>query len=90
MLAAGTPIGGTADYVAIEQVIGALHGRIGTFVIRHSGTMTRGSLQLTVTVVPNSGTGQLEGLAGKMEIIIEEGKHSYEFHYTLNDTHETP
>jgi hypothetical protein len=52
--------------------------------------MARGSLQLTVTVVPNSGTGQLKGLAGKMEIIIEDGKHSYEFHYTLDDTHEMP
>jgi hypothetical protein len=83
MLTAGTSVKGSAGYVAIEQVSGALHGRTGAFVLQHSGAMTRGVPQLTVTVVPDSGTGELEGLAGKMTIDIADGKHSYEFEYTL-------
>ena len=83
MLAAGTAVQGSAGYVAIEQVSGTLEGRAGTFVLQHSGTMDRGTPQLSVTVVPDSGTGELAGLVGRMNIIIAEGKHSYEFDYTL-------
>ena len=86
MLTAGTGIKGSAGYVAIERVSGTLHGRSGTFVLQHSGTMTRGAPELTVTVVPDSGTGQLVGLAGKMAIKIADGKHSYDFEYTLAET----
>ena len=83
MLAFSTDVKGSAGYVAMEQVNGTLHGRTGTFVLQHSGTMTRGAPQLSLTVVPDSGTGELVGLAGKMNIIIADGKHSYEFDYTL-------
>ena len=83
MLTAGTDVKGSAGYVAIERVSGRLDGRSGTFVLQHSGTLTRGAPQLTITVVPDSGTGQLAGLAGTMVITIAEGKHSYEFTYTL-------
>lgn len=83
MLTALTSVQGSAGYVAIERVSGTLKGRSGTFVLQHSGTMTRGAQQLTITVVPDSGTGQLAGLAGKMMIIIADGKHSYDFEYTL-------
>ncbi len=86
MLSAGTTVKGSAGYVAIERVSGALHGRRGTFVLQHSGTMTRGAPQLTITVVPDSATEDLVGLAGKMAIIIADGKHSYDFEYTLIDT----
>jgi hypothetical protein len=82
MLAVGDPRG-SAGYVAMERVTGKLKGRSGSFVLQHSGTMTRGAPQLTITVVPDSGTGELAGLSGKMNIIIENGKHSYEFDYTL-------
>jgi hypothetical protein len=85
MLAAGTAVAGSAGYVAMEQVTGKLGGRSGTFILQHTGTMTRGAAQLTVSVVPDSGTGELEGLAGNMNIIIAEGRHSYEFDYTLGD-----
>jgi Protein of unknown function (DUF3224) len=84
MLAAATAVQGSAGYVAMEQVDGTLHGRTGTFVLQHSGTMDRGKPQLSVTVVPDSGTGRLVGLSGRMDIIIEGGKHSYEFEYALN------
>ena len=84
MLSAGTSVKGSAGYVAIEQVKGTLHGRAGTFVLQHSGTMNRGAPQLSVTVVPDSGTDQLVGLTGKMTINIAEGKHSYDFEYTLD------
>ena len=83
MLTAGTAVQGSAGYVAIERVSGTLKGRSGTFALQHSGTMTRGTPQLTITVVPDSGTGQLAGLAGRMTINIADGKHSYEFEYTL-------
>ena len=85
MLTAGTSVKSSAGYVAIERVSGTLHGRSGTFALQHSGTMTRGTPQLTITVVPDSGTGQLAGLAGKMTIDIADGKHSYAFEYTLAD-----
>ena len=83
MLMAGTSVKGSAGYVAIEHVSGSLHGRTGGFVLQHSSTMNRGAPQQSVTVVPDSGTGELEGLAGKMTIDIADGKHSYEFEYTL-------
>ena len=66
-----------------RQITGTLHGRSGSFVLQHNGIMTRGVPQLSVTVVPDSGTGQLVGLAGKMRINIADGKHSYDFEYTL-------
>lgn len=83
MLTAMTAVQGSAGYVAIEQVNGKLKGRTGTFALQHNGTMNRGEPRLSITVVPDSGTGDLAGLAGKMEIIIEGGKHSYVFEYTL-------
>lgn len=84
MLGAMTEVKGSAGYVAMERVSGKLHGRNGTFVLQHSGTMTNGVPQLSVTVVPDSGTGELLGIAGAMTIKIEEGgKHFYEFDYTL-------
>jgi hypothetical protein len=86
MLTAGTLVKGSAGYVAIERVSGKLNGRSGTFVLQHNGVMTRGAPQLSITVVPDSGTGELSGLAGKMAINIVDGKHFYEFEYTLAGT----
>jgi hypothetical protein len=83
MLTAVSSVKGSAGYVAIEQVAGSLHGQSGAFVLQHSGTMTRGAPQLAVSVVPDSGTGQLAGLAGAMTISIADGKHSYDFEYSL-------
>jgi hypothetical protein len=83
MLSAMTVVKGSAGNVAMERVTGTLNGRSGTFVLQHSASMTRGVPQLSVTVVPDSGTAQLVGLTGKMDIIITAGKHSYDFEYTL-------
>jgi Protein of unknown function (DUF3224) len=84
MLSAGSPVTGSAGYVAIERVTGTLHGRNGTFVLQHNATMTRGTPQLNIIVVPDSGTGDLVGLTGTMNIIIAPGgAHSYEFEYSL-------
>ena len=84
MLGAMTEVKGSAGYVAMERVTGKLGGRSGTFVLQHSGTMTRGALQQSVTVVPDSATGDLVGLAGSMTIKVEEGgKHFYDLEYTL-------
>lgn len=83
MLSAMGSVKGSAGYVAMEQVSGTLKGRRGSFVLQHSGTMNRGVPQLIVSVVPDSGTDQLTGIAGVLEIIIEGGKHSYNFEYSL-------
>ena len=86
MLAIRSGVEGSAGYVAMERVSGTLHGRSGEFALQHSGTMTRGVPQLSVTVVPDSGTGELLGLAGTLTITQTNGKHFYAFEYTLPDT----
>jgi hypothetical protein len=83
MLSAMGSIKGSAGYVAMERVTGTLKGRSGSFVLQHSGTMTRGEPRLVVSVVPDSGTGELVGLAGTLTIKIAEGRHSYDFEYTM-------
>ncbi len=83
LMASSDSVKNSAGYVAIERVTGTLNGRRGSFYLQHNGVMTRGVGELTITVIPDSGTDQLVGLRGKMNIIIAEGKHSYEFEYTL-------
>lgn len=84
MISTQTEVKGSAGYVAMERVTGALKGLQGSFVLQHSATMSRGVPALSITVVPDSGTQDLKGLAGKMNIIIApDGKHSYEFDYTM-------
>jgi hypothetical protein len=85
LMASSGSVQGSAGYVAIEKVTGTLNGRRGSFYLQHSGTMTRGAPELTITVIPDTGTDQLAGLRGKMNIIIADGKHSYEFEYALNE-----
>ena len=85
MLSAGTPEKGSAGYVAIEKVSGTLHDRRGTFVLQHSATMNRGVPHMSITVVPDLGTGELAGLAGSFSIQVAAGKHSYDFEYSLPD-----
>lgn len=85
MLSAITTVAGSAGYVALERVTGTLHGRSGSFVLQHSGTMNRGAPLLTITIVPDSGTEDLTGLAGTMTIAIEDGQHSYELVYTIGE-----
>jgi hypothetical protein len=87
MLSSATESGGSAAYVAIERVTGTLAGKSGSFVLMHSGTMTKEAQRLTVTVPPNSGTGELASLAGTLQIIIKDKKHFYEFEYTLTSGH---
>jgi hypothetical protein len=84
MLAHSASVKGSAGYVAIEKVTGSLKGRRGTFVLLHRGVMTRGTPELAVTVVPDSGTDELVGLSGTLDIVIEAGKHSYVFTYAFD------
>jgi len=84
MLATRTKVEGSGAYVALEFVTGKLNGKRGTFVLQHKGTMSKGVYMIDVTVVPDSGTDELAGIAGTMTIIIEGGKHSYTFEYTLS------
>ena len=83
MLTAGSAVKGSAAYVAVERVTGSLHGKRGSFALHHRGVMIRGDGKLTVTVAPDSGTGELVGLTGEMAIIIGGGKHTYELDYDL-------
>jgi hypothetical protein len=83
MLGAGCPATGTAGYVAIEQVTGTLNGHAGSFALQHFGTMEDNKFDLTVRVVPGSGSGDLAGISGAMQIIIANGKHTWKFDYTL-------
>lgn len=83
MLAVMTEVRGSAGYVAMERVEGRLHGRQGSFVLQHFAFMDRGQPELSVRVVPDSGTGELAGLSGQMTIRIEEGRHFYGFDYRL-------
>jgi hypothetical protein len=84
MLTAGTPVEGSATYVALERVEGTLAGRRGAFLLQHLGTMGHGEQRLEITVVPDSGTGELVGLEGGLAITIADGVHSYVFEYTLH------
>lgn len=90
MLSALTPVTGSAGYVAIERVTGKLHGRAGDFVVQHTGTMTRGKPYLKVSVVPDSGTGELASISGLMTIEIVEGKHLYTFDYSFEPSGVAP
>ena len=83
MLAVRTATEGSAGYVALENVTGTLAGRTGSFVLQHSGTMNRGAMSLTVTVLPDSATGELTGLSGTMTIEQDASGHRYTFDYTL-------
>ena len=84
MLAAYTGAPGSAGYVAIERFTGTVHGKSGSFVLQHSGLMNKGEGQLTVTIVPDSGTGELTGISGALEIHIEDGKHFYTLNYSFD------
>jgi hypothetical protein len=83
MLATSTAVPGSAAYVALERVTGTLDGKRGSFSLQHSAWMADGSQEMTITVVPDSGTEELVGLTGTFRIIIADGKHSYEFDYVL-------
>jgi hypothetical protein len=83
MLGVRTAVQGSAGYVAIEKLTGSVKGRSGSFVLQHSGMMTRGALEQSVTIIPDSGTGELAGISGKMTIRIEAGVHHYQLDYTL-------
>ncbi|MEP6573386.1 MAG: DUF3224 domain-containing protein [Gemmatimonadota bacterium] len=85
MLTGMGSVKGSAGYVAIEQVTGTLKGRRGSFILQHTGTMNRGAPELRISVVPDSGSEELTGLAGAMAIVIEGSKHSFTLEYTLPD-----
>jgi hypothetical protein len=86
MMSARTAVQNSAGYVAIERVSGSLQGRTGSFVLQHSSTMDKGVPQQSIKVVPNSGTEELQGLSGSMIISIMDGKHHYDFEYSLDDS----
>jgi Protein of unknown function (DUF3224) len=82
-MTAMTAVKGSAGYVAIERVSGSLHGKVGSFVMQHSGTMDKGAQQLLITLVPDSGTGALVGIRGVFQLRVEAGQHHYALDYTL-------
>ena len=84
MLSAMSAVKGSAGYVAMERVTGTIQGRKGSFVLQHSATMNRGVQSMSITVVPDSGTDELEGLQGSLIIDIVDGKHYYTFTFEIN------
>ncbi|WP_433074759.1 DUF3224 domain-containing protein [Dactylosporangium sp. CA-052675] len=83
LIKAVAAVPGSAAYVGLERVVGAVGGRAGSFVLRHTGLMDRGDATLEVTVVPDTGTGDLTGIAGRMTITVVDGHHDYTFEYSL-------
>ena len=83
MLAAGTGVARSGGYVALEQVTGTLHGKRGSFILQHKGTMRKDVYTIDVTIVPDSGTDQLMGIAGTMKIQVDGKNHSYALEYTF-------
>ena len=83
MISAMTQVKGSAGYAAVEQVTGILSGKKGSFVLQHFATMNKGDSFLKIEVVPDSGTGELSGISGKLSIRIEDGQHFYDFDYKL-------
>ena len=83
MLSARGTTDGSAGYVAIERITGTLHGKTGSFVLQHGGTMLAGDQSLAITVVPGSGTSELAGLSGALTLTIVDGRHDYELEYSL-------
>ncbi len=85
LTATGLSVTQSAAYSAVERVSGTLHGKKGSFALQHTGIMNRGTPSLTITVVPDSATGELVGLTGRMDIIIEGKQHSYVFEYSMQE-----
>ena len=83
MLATRSKVEGSASYVAIETVSGTLDGKHGAFTLVHRGVMQGENKELLVTISPDSGTEELEGISGSLEIVITEGKHFYVLNYKL-------
>jgi uncharacterized protein DUF3224 len=87
MMSVNGTVEGSAGYVAIELVSGSLLGRKGSFALVHSGTMRRGGeFNMIIRVVPDSGTEELSGLTGTLEIIIQGKKHRYNFDFSLPES----
>jgi hypothetical protein len=85
MIGVRTKTKGSAAYVAVERIDGTLDGRRGTFVAAHHGSMTGGQQHLVLTIAPDSGTGELRGISGKMGISIVGGQHFYEVEYEFGE-----
>lgn len=83
MLATMTPVEGSAAYVALDRVTGSLGGRHGSFSLQHRGVMDCGASELSICVVPDSGTDELAGITGSLSIRIVDGTHFYEMEYSL-------
>ena len=86
MLSAGTPVQGSAGYVAIDHITGTLEGKTGAFVLQHVGTMGRGAASMSINVLPDSGTGGLAGIAGTLTIRVVDKQHYYDLDYSLPES----
>lgn len=83
MLTVGTEVPGSAAYVATERVVGTLDGKSGSFALVHRGVMHGQDTSMVIDIVPDSGSGALRGITGRLIITVVEGKHRYELEYSL-------
>jgi hypothetical protein len=64
--------GEVTHFSGFERISGALDGKAGSFIIQHAGTFA-GEPRSAWRVVPGSGTGELEGLAGQGSYAAKDG-----------------
>jgi len=83
MMAAHEPLTGAGVYVALDRVTGTLNGRSGSFLIAHRGIRNADGQELSIVIVPGSGTGQLTGITGSVGIEIVGKEHFYTLQYEV-------
>ena len=87
LLMAGAP-NDSAAYVGFERIEGKLNGRAGSFILHHNATIARGDQSATWTIMANSGTGDLQGISGAAQIVIDaDGGHTLVLDYELTPDH---
>jgi hypothetical protein len=75
---------GGGGYVGHDRISGSLQGNSGSFVFQHSGLMGPDGVTNTGTIVPGTGTGELEGISGDGTMLADdEGNHTLTLSYEL-------
>ena len=83
LLMAGAP-NDSAAYVGFERIEGKLNGRAGSFILHHNAVSAYGEQSATWTIMANSGTGELQGISGAAQIVIDaDGGHTLVLDYDL-------
>ena len=72
-------------YVGFERITGRVGERIGSFVLHHTATASGAGHAVSWSIVPDTGTGGLEGIRGEAQIVVlPKGGHSITLDYDLD------